>query len=190
VATLARLLTRRGNRVGAIFYGSRVDKTIPTRGGRDQVLHLIDTLLREPPLPRAPFTDLGPLFESAQQAIKRRSLVFVISDFIAVPGWERPLSLLNQRHEIVAVRLSDPRETDLPDVGPLIMQDAESGEQMYVDTHDARFRRRFREAAERREQEIGRAFKRSGVEALALSTQDDLVRAIVRMATLRRRRRR
>jgi uncharacterized protein (DUF58 family) len=190
VATLARVLTRRGNRVGAILYGSQVERVIPTRGGRDQVLHLIDTLMHQPPLPRAPFTDLAPLLDAGEHAFKRRSLVFVISDFISTPGWDRSLSLLNRRHEVVAVRLIDPREIELPDVGPMLMEDAESGEQLYVDTRDKKFRRRFREAAERRELEIGHAFKRAGVEALALSTQDDLVRAIVRMATLRRRRRR
>jgi uncharacterized protein (DUF58 family) len=88
------------------------------------------------------------------------------------------------------VRLSDPREIALPDAGPLIMEDAETGEQMYVDTHDAAFRRRFEEAAVRREAQIGHAFTRSGVEALSLSTDEDLVGAIVRMATLRTRRRR
>ena len=100
------------------------------------------------------------------------------------------MSLLNRRHEVVAVRLSDPREIVLPDVGPMIMEDAETGEQLYVDTHDAAFRRRFEEAARRRESEVSGAFKRSGIEALALSTDDDLVRAIVRMATLRRQGRR
>ncbi len=114
----------------------------------------------------------------------------MISDFISTPGWERPLHLLNRRHDVVAIRLVDPREVELPDVGPLILQDAETGEQLYVDTGDGRFRRRFREAAERREAAVSDAFKRSGVEALALSTDEDLVRAIVRMATLRRRRRR
>jgi uncharacterized protein (DUF58 family) len=91
---------------------------------------------------------------------------------------------------VVAVRLLDPRETELPDVGPLIVEDAETGEQLYVDTGDAGFRRRFREAAARREAEMNGAFRRSGVEALSLSTDEDLVRAIVRMATIRRRRRR
>jgi uncharacterized protein (DUF58 family) len=90
---------------------------------------------------------------------------------------------------VVAVRLLDPREIELPDVGPLIMEDAETGEQLYVDTHDAGFRRRFGEAAERREIEVNGTFKRSGVEALSLSTDEDLVRSIVRMATIRRRRR-
>ena len=190
VATLARLLTRRGNRVGAMFYGSALERAIPARGGRDQVLRLIDDLLRQPALPNAPFTDLTPLLQAGSHAIKRRSLVFIVSDFISVPGWERPLSLLNRRHEVVAVRLLDPRELDLPDVGPVIMEDAETGEQLYVDTHDAGFRRRFAEAASRREEEMNGAFRRSGVEALSLSTDDDLVRAIVRMVTLRRRRRR
>jgi uncharacterized protein (DUF58 family) len=189
VTTLARLLTRRGNRVGAVLYGSRVERTIPPRGGRDQVLRLIDDLIRHPRLDGAPFTDLTPLLDSGRQMIKRRSLVFIISDFISAPGWERSLSLLNRRHEVVAVRLHDPREVDLPDVGPLILEDAETGEQLYVDTHDPHFRRRFQEAAARREAGVSAAFARSGVDALSLSTDEDLVRAIVRMAGLRRRRR-
>jgi uncharacterized protein (DUF58 family) len=189
VATLARLMTRRGNRVGAMLYDTTMERVVPARGGRDQVLRLIDDLLNQPRLDRAPFTDLAPLLEAGAAAVKRRSLVFVISDFISVPGWERQLNLLNRRHEVVAVRLHDPREVELPDVGPLIMEDAETGEQLYVDTHDARFRRRFEEAARKREAEVNDAFRRSGVEALSLSTDEDLVRAIVRMATLRRRRR-
>ncbi len=189
VATLARLLTRRGNRVGAVLYGTEVDLTIPARGGRDQVLRMIDSLLRHPRPVHAPFTDLAPLLRAGHDGIKRRSLVFVVSDFISVPGWDRPMSLLNRRHEVVAVRLLDPREVELPDVGSLIMEDAETGQQLYVDTHDAGFRRRFQEAAVRREAEVHGSFKRAGVEALSLSTDDDLVRAIVRMATIRRRRR-
>jgi uncharacterized protein (DUF58 family) len=189
VATLARLLTRRGNRVGAIFYGNAIDRTIPARGGRDQVLRLIDDLAKHPRLESAPFTDLTPLLEAGQRTVKRRSLIFIVSDFISAPGWDRPLSLLSGRHEVVAVRLFDPREIDLPDVGPIIMEDAETGEQLYVDTHDAAFRSRFKQAALRREAEISGAFKRAGVEALSLSTDEDLVRSIVRMATLRRRRR-
>jgi uncharacterized protein (DUF58 family) len=190
VTTLARLLTRRGNRVGAVFYGSRVERTVPARGGRVQVLHLVNDLLRQPRLAGSPLTDLAPLLDTARQAIKRRSLVFVISDFISVPGWERSLSLLNRRHEVIAVRLVDPREVALPDVGPLIMEDAETGEQLYVDTRDRGFRDRFEAAAKTRETAIGDAFKRAGVDALSLSTDEDLVRAIVRMATLRRQRRR
>ena len=190
VATLARLLTRRGNRVGAIFYGSRVERTIPAGGGRVQVLRLVEDLLRQPQLTSAPFTDLSPLLDAARQARKRRSLVFVISDFISEPGWEQPLHLLTRRHEVLAVRIVDPREVTLPDVGPLIMEDAETGEQLYVDTHDRKFRERFASAAARREATVNGAFVRAGVEAVSLSTDEDLVRAIVRIATLRHRRRR
>jgi uncharacterized protein (DUF58 family) len=190
VAVMARLLTRRGNRVGAMFYGSSVERTIPARGGRDQVLRLIDELQRHPRMDGSPLTDLGPLIDAGAHTIKRRSLAFIVSDFISAPGWERELSLLNRRHEVFAVRLFDPREVELPDVGPLVMEDAETGEQLYVDTHDAGFRRRFDEAAKRREADVARAFSRSGVEAMSLSTDEDLVRAIVRMATIRRQRRR
>jgi uncharacterized protein (DUF58 family) len=189
VATLARLLTRHGNRVGAVLYGSRLEKIIPARGGRLHVLRLINDLLRQPKLARAPLTNLAGLLEGGLHAISRRSLVFVISDFISAPGWERPLNLLNQRHEVLAVRVWDQREVELPDVGPLLLEDAETGEQLYVDTHDARFRARFREAAKQREAQLAQAFKRAGVDQLALSTEEDMVRAVVRFANLRRQRR-
>jgi uncharacterized protein (DUF58 family) len=189
VTTLARLLTRHGNRVGAVFYGSRVERTIPARGGRNQVLRLINDLLKQPRLPTAPFTNLAPLIEAGLHAIKRRSLIFVISDFISAPGWERPLNLLSQRHEVLVVRLWDPREVELPDIGPIIMEDAETGEQLYVDTHDKKFRQRFYEAARQREAALSEAFKRAGVDALSLSTEEDLVHAIVRFAKLRQQRR-
>jgi uncharacterized protein (DUF58 family) len=190
VATLTRLLTRHGNRVGAIFYGTKVERTIPPRGGRNQVLLLINDLLKQPQLPRAPFTDLGGLFQAGLNSIRRRSLVFIISDFISAPRWERPLSLLNRRHEVVAIRLWDPRESEIPDIGPIIMEDAETGERLYVDTHDRTFRRRFQEAARRREAMLNEAFKHAGVDALSLSTDEDMVRAIVRFATLRQQRHR
>jgi uncharacterized protein (DUF58 family) len=189
VTTLARLLTRHGNRVGAIFYGSRIERTIPARGGRMQVLRLVNDLLKQPPLPHAPFTDLTPLLEGALSAIKRRSLVFIISDFICAPGWERPLSLLNQRHEVLAIRLWDPREVELPDIGLIVMEDAETGEQLVVDTHEKRFRQRFEELARQRQANLEQAFKHAGVDVLSLSTEEDMVRAIVRFAMLRQQRR-
>lgn len=189
VTTVARLLTRHGNRVGAIFYGSRIERTIPARGGRLQVLRLVHDLLNQPQLPRAPFTNLTPLLDGALNTIKQRSLVFIVSDFISAPGWERPLNLLNQRHEALAIRLWDPREMELPDLGFIIMEDAETGEQLYVDTHDKRFRQRFEEEAHQREAALQEVFKRAGVDLLSLSTEDDLVRAIVRFAALREQRR-
>ncbi len=186
VAVLARLLTRRGNRVAAILYDSQVEWVIPPAGGRMHVLRLINDLLRQPRLPAAPFTDLAALLATGYQMIRRRSLVFIVSDFISAAGWEKPLSLLNRRHETLAVRLWDPREIELPDIGLVVMQDAETGEQLLVDTHDRRFRLRFAEAAQRREQALAATFRQAGVDVLSLSTADDLVRAIVTFAGQRK----
>ena len=189
VTVLARLLTRHGNRVGAMMFGDKIQHTVPARGGRMQVLRLINDLLKQPRLSRAPLTNLKLLFEGALNSIKRRSLIFIISDFISEPGWEKPLSLLNQRHEVLAIRLWDPREVELPDVGMVVMEDAETGEQLFVDTHDPKFRKRFFEVAQQREEALNNAFKRAGVDALSLSTEDDLVRAIVRFAKQRKQQR-
>src|SRR5512136_251367 len=144
VTVMARLLTRHGNRVGAMIYNSRVERVIPARGGKLQVLRLINDLLKQPKLEHTSMTDLTVLLQAAFNFIKRRSLVFVISDFISAPGWERPLSLLSQRHEVLAVRLWDPRETELPDIGLVVLEDAETGEQVYVDTRNDKFRVRFK----------------------------------------------
>jgi uncharacterized protein (DUF58 family) len=198
VGTLGRVLTRHGNRVGAILYsgqadgreGRRVERLIPAKSGRNHVLWLINDLLAQPRLPRAAFTDLRALLDGALHTIKSRSLVFVISDFLSVPGWERPLTLLNQRHEVLAVRLWDPGEVELPDVGPMWMEDAETGEQLYVDTHDPRFRVRFAGIVREREEALRTAFRHAGVEPWDLSTRDDLVHALALFAGVRRQRHR
>ena len=186
---LSRVLTRHENRVGAIFYTSRVDRVIPARGGKIQVLRLTDDLLHQVPVRHAYATDLTPLLETAIRTLRRRSLVFIVSDFISAPGWDKPLHLLAQRHEVLAIRLSDPREMELPDVGPLVLQDSETGEQLYVDTHDQGFRRRFAESAQRREQALSTILSSAGVDVLRLSTDSDLAKEIVRFATLRKQQR-
>src|SRR6266849_6242940 len=152
VGLVARLLTRHGNRVGAILYGKQVEKVVPARGGRMQVLRLIDEMQRR-------------------------------------PRWEKPLGLLARRHETLAIRLTDPRERELPDIGFVIMTDSETGEALHIDTHDARFRKRFAEVVDRRERALGAAFRRAGVDTLELSTEEDLVRAVVRFAATRKLRR-
>ncbi|MDB5860082.1 MAG: hypothetical protein JWQ76_3771 [Ramlibacter sp.] len=188
VAVLARLLTRHGNRVGAMLYGSGVDAVIPTRSGRRHVLHLLHSMQdRVVPAGTGP-TRLGDLLGAAANLIKRRSTVFVVSDFISEPGWEKTLAQLAQRHEVVAVRVMDPLELELPDLGLLTLRDAETGEQVVVDTHDAGFRRRFTRIAAQREAELREALVRAGVDALELSTDADLVDAIVRCVDMRKRR--
>jgi uncharacterized protein (DUF58 family) len=188
VTVLARLLTRHGNRVGALFYGDRVDMVIPARSGRRHALHILHRMLSRPEPTRSSATNLRDLLQTAFRVMQRRSLVFVVSDFISTPGWAEPLAHLARRHEIVAVRLYDPLEMELPDLGLIMMRDAETGEQLFVDTHDRTFRKRFAALAERREQELRSAFSHAGVDALELSTGDDLVDAILRFADLRKRR--
>ena len=133
-------------------------------------------------------TDLRRLLERASRVIKRRSLIVLVSDFISEPGWEKPLARLNQRHEVVAVRLFDPREYELPDAGLIAVQDAETGEQLMVDSSDPEFRRRLREAGEERAIAVRDATRGAGVDLHVISTDDDLVEAFVRIVESRKRR--
>ena len=188
VSVLARILTRHGNKVGAMFYGDAVDRIIPPRVGRPHVLHMIHSMLARPERPASRGTDLERFISAAFGLMPRRSVVFLVSDFISAPGWAEALGRLRQRHEVLAVRLYDPLESELPDLGLVVMQDAETGEQLFVDTHERAFRRRFVEAAEQREAELRAGFRNAGVDALELSTADDLVDAIMRFADLRKRR--
>ncbi len=162
VTVLARILTRHGNRVGAILYGADVDTVIPPRSGRRHVLQMLHRMIERPEMPAATATDLDVLLQAAHGIIRRRSLVFVVSDFISRPGWGETLANLAMRHEVIAVRLYDPLEMELPDLGLLMIQDSETGEQVFVDTHDRGFRKRFAELAVRREEELRTAFHAGG----------------------------
>lgn len=188
--TLARLLTRQGNRVGAMLYNGTGGRTIPPLGGQKQVLRLIRELGREDGGPGIGETDLKPLLQAGHNTLKRRSLVFLMSDFFSLPGWEKPLALLNRRHDLVAIRLWDRREDELPAAGMLYVEDSETGEQVYVDTGDPVFRHRLQAAVAARETALQESLNRAGVDLYAVSTDDDLVQALVRMASLRKRRRR
>ena len=189
VTVLSRLLTRHGNRVGAICFGGKEELQIPAHSGKIQVLRMLNDVLKYQRASRTPLTNLAGLLESAARSIKRRSLVFIVSDFISTPGWEQPLRALTQRHEVLAVRLWDPREVDLPDIGPIIVEDSETGEQLYIDTSDKRFRKRFSAAAQKREFDLNAALRRVSVDMLSLSTEDDLVRSILGFAAKRKQRR-
>jgi uncharacterized protein (DUF58 family) len=118
--------------------------------------------------------------------IRRRSLVFVVSDFISAPGWEKALSALAARHDVIAVRLTDPLEHHLPDLGFMTFQDAESGEQLFVDTHDKGFRQRFAAAAAERDETLRGLFEKAGVDVVELGTDDEVVDAMIRFAAMRK----
>jgi uncharacterized protein (DUF58 family) len=188
VAVLARLLTRHGNRVGAILYGSGIDRVIPAGSGRRHVLQLMHSMAQRAKAKDQGATRLSDLLNQAAGMVRRRSTVFVVSDFISEPGWEKPLAMLAQKHEVVAVRLFDPLESNLPDLGLITMRDAESGEQLLVDTSSAKFRQRFAQIAAQREAELLQSLSRVGVDTLELSTDDDLVQSILRFTDMRKRR--
>ena len=185
VTVMARLLTRQGNRVGALLWGDALDCVIPARSGRRHVLHLLHTLFKQPSRSRSEATDLGRMLSAMAGLMPRRSLVFLVSDFISLPGWGSPLARLARRHDLIAVRLFDPLEHTLPDLGMVVFEDAETGGQLLVDTHDPGFRRRYREQAQVREQRLLETLRDAGVDTLELATDDQLVDAILRFADLR-----
>jgi uncharacterized protein (DUF58 family) len=190
VAVMARLLTRHGNRVGALLHDGSADRAIAAGGGRGQVLRLLHALVPPAgPRPAAP-TQLHTWLGRAGHALERRSALFVVSDFISAPGWEGPLGQLARRHDVVAIRVVDPLDRQLPPLGLLPLRDAETGEVQLVDTRDPGFRRRLAALTERREQALQAAFSHAGVDVLELSTTESLPQALLRFADLRRHRQR
>lgn len=187
VASMALLLTRAGNRVGALLWNNDLELAIPPSRSRLQVLRIVDELLR-PPGFGAGATDLADLLELGRRTIRRRASVYVVSDFISVPGWEDELGALGHANDLVTVRLVDPTETTLPAAGVITLQDSETGEQFEVDTEDPVFRGRFATAAAERETALDDAIAGAGADPFTLRTDADLVEALVEMAARRRRR--
>ncbi|HQE32071.1 MAG TPA: DUF58 domain-containing protein [Propionibacteriaceae bacterium] len=186
--TMAYVLARGGNRVGALVYGDRLEKTVPPGAGRLQVLRIAQTLLDPPRSETHTTTDLATLLRHADGIIRRRSLVLVVSDFQSKPGWEDHLGRLARRHDVVCIEISDPREHDLPDVGLVYVEDAETGEQIFVDTNDPGFRARLAAAVEGRRSSLAAAVAHAGAELHHVGTDDDMVLALTRIAALRSRR--
>jgi len=187
---LAKLLGQGGNRVGAILYDNRAHKVVPPRTGRTQTLRLAHELAKAPPATGpGPTTDLAAMLRLAASTARRRSLVFVLSDLIGDPGWDRALAMLAHRHEVVMVRIVDPVELDLPDLGLIVVEDAETGEQILVDTSDPLLRQRLGAAVEERESALAEALRVAGVTTHRITTDQDLVRALIDMVRRSRRRR-
>jgi uncharacterized protein (DUF58 family) len=188
--SLARVLTGHGNRVGALLYGGGdgvgIDKMLPTGSGRRHVLHLAHELLAHRAKIGSQETQLVHLLDAAAHLIKRRSTVFVVSDFFSAPGWDKPLAQLARRHDVVAVRLTDPLELQLPDFGLITFRDAETGETQLVDCNPS-FRRRFAEISTEKEAQLREGLASAGVDTLELSTEVDIADALIRFAALRRR---
>jgi len=195
VAVLARLITRHGNRVGAVLHtgAGPHDSVLPAGGSRLHLLHLLHRIARDRPTAPAATTSSTPsgttqlhrLLHTARGVLRQRAAVFVVSDFLSAPGWEKPLGQLAQRHDVVAVRLLDWLEMALPDVGLVLLRDPETGEQLHVDTRDRHFRQRYAALTEQREEALRTSLARAGVDTLELATDDDLLDAITRFVQLR-----
>jgi uncharacterized protein (DUF58 family) len=186
---LARLFAHGGNRVGAILYDNRLQRVVPPRTGRSQTLRLAHELSRPAAAgATGATTDLAAMLRLAAVTARRRSLVVVISDLIGDLGWERALALLAHRHEVVVVRVVDPVELELPQLGLVVVEDAETGEQVLVDTGDPLLRRRLADGVEAREAALADALRRTGVQGHRVGTGDDVVRALIGLVRRSRRR--
>ncbi len=191
VAVMAKLLMKRGNRIGALVLNPAEPegfKYIPARMHRRHLLHLLHVLETSPVSQQSHQTRLTDWLRKANSLLKRRSSVFVVSDFMGTFNWASELSALGQRHETVAVRLFDPAEINLPNAGLVLLQDSETSEQLLLDTANQQFRTRYAETVEKREQQLADSFAHAGVDALELSTDEDLASALIRFSELRKRR--
>ncbi|HKE63994.1 MAG TPA: DUF58 domain-containing protein [Micromonosporaceae bacterium] len=188
---LARLFTHSGNRVGTILFDNQFQRVVPPRTGRTHVLRLTHELMRATGTPSdGRVTDLDAMLRLAEATARRRSLLFVISDFIGEVDWEPALTRLAGRHEVVAIRVVDPSEVDLPDVGLILVEDAETGEQVLADTSDPLFQQRLRNEVRQHDLAVAAAMRRAGVSAHRVGTDEDLALALIDMARLSQRRRR
>lgn len=191
VSVMAKLLMNRGNRIGALVLNPTEPegfKYIPARMHRRHLLHLLHVLETSTVSQQPHQTRLTDWLRKANDLFKRRSSVFVVSDFMGAFNWTTELSALGQRHDTVAVRLFDPAEVSLPNAGLVLLQDSETSEQLLLDTANQRFRTLYAQAVEKREQQLADSFAYAGVDALELSTDEDLVSALIRFSELRKRR--
>ncbi|HEY0813234.1 MAG TPA: DUF58 domain-containing protein [Pseudonocardia sp.] len=188
-ATVAQLLSRGGNRVGALFFDAQVRDTIPPGNGRNHVLRILKRMLTSSGSATPGVTDLATALRAALGIVRRRSLIVIVSDFLSSPGWQGLLKQLARRHDVVAIQVVDRREFELPAAGMIYVEDAETGEVIFVDTDDPGFQRRLREQADERQATLVADLRSAGLDLFTVSTDEDLVRALFRVAVLRRRRR-
>jgi uncharacterized protein (DUF58 family) len=185
-ATVGLLLGRQGNRIGALQFAERPRALVPPGTGRAHLLRLLTSLRDEPRRDGIGRTDLASALARIRTFARRRSLMLIISDFLVPDGWQAALGPLAHRHEVVAARLRDPREAEIPDVGLMALEDPETGDQLLVDTGDRRLRERFAEVAKSQDERIRAELVRRGVDQLVLSTAEDLVPALVRFLAARK----
>jgi uncharacterized protein (DUF58 family) len=180
------LLARSGNRVGVILFGAGEPSIVPPRAGRTHRMRMLAHLEAATADAGAGPTDLGAALERVERVARRRALVVLVTDFLTADGWERPLARMSLRHEIVAVRVTDPRESEIPNIGIVTFEDPETGRQLTVDTTSKRLRARFEEAAAEQREEIEETLRRCRVDVLPISTAEELMPRLARFLATRR----
>jgi uncharacterized protein (DUF58 family) len=181
---LARLFSRGGNRVGALLYDTGAVRTIPPGTGRTHVLRIGAELTRTPGAGQyGDTTNLAAMLDAVAKLARRRALIVVISDFIGDGDWGRSLLRLVPRHEVVALRIVDRADDELPDVGLVVVEDAETGEQLVVDSSDPLLRARLRAGVEERDARLAAGMRRAGVPIHRIGTDADLATALIEVVT-------
>jgi uncharacterized protein (DUF58 family) len=188
-AVAGQILGGRGHRVGALLFADRPLLLVPPAAGRVHLQRLLGSVRGEARQARRGSTDLGAAFAKADVIMRRRGLVLVMSDFLAENDWQPALRRLTQRHEVIAVRLHDPRERELPDVGLITLEDPETGDQLQVNTADRKLRERFAAAAAAQIEQLQRALAACGADQLAIGTDEALLPALLGFLAARRQRR-
>ena len=176
-AVLAFSAIQNNDKIGVIFFSDKIEKFIPPKKGRTHILHIIRELIDFYPEDKQ--TDIEQALEYMTNSIKKRCTCFVISDFIDEHDFAHALAIANRKHDVVALRVYDPRENQLPPVGMMYLRDAETGEQMWVDTSDKKLREAYEKYAFVREKELDAIFKRSGVDVANIRSDEDYVRALI-----------
>ena len=175
---VGHVATRRGNRLGIVTFGGADPRSEPPRQGRVGLIGLLQTLRADETPEESGPTSLGEAFLRTGALARQRSLVVVVSDFRGPFDWRGPLLQLAGRHDVIAVEVRDPREQELPNVGDLWLVDPETGDQLRVDTRDAKLRSRFAAAAEQERSGLARTLAALGVRHVVVSTQGDWLRAL------------
>jgi uncharacterized protein (DUF58 family) len=197
---LARLFGRSGNRVGALLYDTGLYDTgavriVPPGTGRRHALRIGAELARTAEVNRRGAgqyrgtTDLAAMLDAVAKLARRRALIVVISDFIGDGDWGRSLLRLVPRHEVVALRVTDAADDELPDVGLVVVEDAETGEQLVIDSSDPLLRARLRAGVEDRDARLDAGMRRAGVPVHRIGTDADLATALIEVVANTRRRR-
>ncbi len=187
VAALAgQLLGHRGNRVGLLMFAEQTLGIVPPGAGQAHLERVVGRLRDEPRRAANGPTDLARVLTTLPRLVRRPSLIVLISDFLVTEGWVERLRPLARRHEVIAVRVRDPRESDLPDIGIVTFEDPETSEQLTVDTSSARLRERFRAAAAAQSASLDRALTACGAELLVVGTDESLLGAMAGFLGARR----